>query len=71
MVQVRIAQVQVRDSARSVVKGTSVITNVLLAFAGVALFVGTFVSFNTISITVAQRTHELATLRTSAPPGGR
>jgi len=36
----------------------------LLAFAGVALFVGAFVIFNTLSITVAQRTREFATLRT-------
>jgi putative ABC transport system permease protein len=36
----------------------------LLAFGGVALFVGGFVIFNTLSITVAQRTRELATLRT-------
>ncbi len=63
-VQVRTARVQVRDSARSVAKGTSVIANILLVFAGVALFVGAFVIFNTISITVAQRTRELATLRT-------
>ena len=36
----------------------------LLAFAGVALFVGAFVIANTLSITIAQRTRELATLRT-------
>ena len=36
----------------------------LLAFGGVALLVGAFVIFNTLSITVAQRTRELATLRT-------
>jgi putative ABC transport system permease protein len=36
----------------------------LLAFAGVALFVGAFVIFNTLSITVAQRIREFATLRT-------
>jgi putative ABC transport system permease protein len=36
----------------------------LLAFAGIALFVGAFVIFNTFSITVAQRTREFATLRT-------
>ena len=36
----------------------------LLAFGGVALFVGAFVIFNTLSITVAQRTREFATLRT-------
>jgi putative ABC transport system permease protein len=36
----------------------------LLAFGGIALFVGAFVIFNTLSITVAQRTKELGTLRT-------
>jgi len=36
---------------------------VLLGFAGVALFVGTFVIVNTFSITVAQRTRELALMR--------
>ena len=36
----------------------------LLGFGGIALFVGAFVIFNTLSITVAQRTREFATLRT-------
>lgn len=36
----------------------------LLTFAGIALFVGAFVIFNTLSITVAQRSREMATLRT-------
>ena len=36
----------------------------LLSFGGIALFVGAFVIFNTLSITVAQRSRELATLRT-------
>jgi len=36
----------------------------LLAFAGIALFVGAFVIANTLSITIAQRTREFATLRT-------
>ena len=36
----------------------------LLAFAGVTLFVGAFIIFNTFSITVAQRTREFALLRT-------
>src|SRR5262249_28492760 len=36
----------------------------LLAFAGVALFVGAFVIANSLSITIAQRTREFATLRT-------
>jgi len=36
----------------------------LLVFAGVALFVGAFVIANSLSITIAQRTREFATLRT-------
>jgi putative ABC transport system permease protein len=36
----------------------------LLAFAGITLFVGAFIIFNTFSITVAQRTREFALLRT-------
>jgi putative ABC transport system permease protein len=36
----------------------------LLAFAGIALFVGSFVIANTLSITIAQRTREFATIRT-------
>jgi putative ABC transport system permease protein len=43
---------------------TNIIEYFLLAFAGIALFVGAFVIFNTFSITVAQRTREFATLRT-------
>ena len=36
----------------------------LLAFAGISLFVGAFIIFNTFSITVAQRAREFALLRT-------
>jgi putative ABC transport system permease protein len=36
----------------------------LLSFGGVALFVGAFVIANSLSITIAQRTREFATLRT-------
>jgi putative ABC transport system permease protein len=48
---------------------TKFIRYFLLAFAGVALFVGAFVIFNTLSITVAQRTREFATLRTIGGSG--
>jgi putative ABC transport system permease protein len=44
--------------------GLKVITYFLLAFAAIALIVGSFVIFNTLSMTVAQRVRELATLRT-------
>jgi putative ABC transport system permease protein len=43
---------------------TGFIKTALLIFAGVALFVGAFLIFNTFSITVAQRTREFAMLRT-------
>jgi len=39
------------------------IRTALLVFGGIALFVGAFVIYNTFSITVAQRTRELALLR--------
>ena len=45
-------------------EGITFIRGILLAFGGIALFVGAFVIFNTLSITVAQRSRELATLRT-------
>ena len=65
------ASLEVKNSqqqAAADAKDTSVIVNViryfLLGFGVIALFVGAFVIFNTLSITVAQRTREFATLRT-------
>ncbi|MFD5438585.1 ABC transporter permease [Kitasatospora sp. NPDC127067] len=44
-------------------KGTTVLTTVLMGFAGIALFVGIFIIANTFTMLVAQRTKELALLR--------
>ncbi len=55
---------QAKASAKDVADFTKFLQYFLLAFGAVALFVGAFVIFNTLSITVAQRTRELATLRT-------
>ena len=55
---------QAESDSTDVEEFTSFIQYFLLAFAGIALFVGAFVIFNTLSITVAQRTREFATLRT-------
>jgi putative ABC transport system permease protein len=44
---------------------------VLLVFAGVSLFVGAFLIFNTFSITVAQRTREFGMLRTLGASRGQ
>jgi putative ABC transport system permease protein len=60
---VRTGQQQASEDKKDV-EFTKFIRYFLLAFAGVALFVGAFVIFNTLSITVAQRTREFATLRT-------
>jgi putative ABC transport system permease protein len=61
--QVRTGVAQAKEDAKDV-EFTKFIRYVLLTFAGVALFVGAFVIFNTLSITVAQRTREFATIRT-------
>jgi putative ABC transport system permease protein len=65
------ASVTVRTGAEQAAKdssdtksGLSFIKTLLLVFAGVALFVGAFMIFNSFSITIAQRTRELSMLRT-------
>jgi putative ABC transport system permease protein len=49
--------------ANQVSQGLSQFNTILLVFAGIALFVGAFLIFNTFSILVGQRTRELALLR--------
>jgi putative ABC transport system permease protein len=61
--QVRTGNEQTKEDLKDV-EFTKFIRYFLLAFGGIALFVGAFVIFNTLSITIAQRTRELATLRT-------
>jgi putative ABC transport system permease protein len=62
--QVRSAVQQADEDKKGVASFVNFIRGFLLGFGGIALFVGAFVIFNTLSITVAQRTRELATLRT-------
>jgi putative ABC transport system permease protein len=62
--QVRSGQAQAAEDASETDEFISFLQNFLLAFAGVALFVGSFVIANSLSITIAQRTREFATLRT-------
>jgi putative ABC transport system permease protein len=51
-------------------QGLGFFSTALLVFAGVALFVGAFIIFNTFNILVTQRTRELALLRAiGATPG--
>jgi putative ABC transport system permease protein len=63
-VQVRTGVEQADEDAGEIATFTNIIRYFLLSFGFVALFVGAFVIFNTLSMTVAQRTRELATLRT-------
>src|SRR5581483_5962928 len=48
---------------RAINSALSFLSTALLAFAFIALFVGAFTIFNTFTITVGQRTRELALLR--------
>ena len=52
-----------RETETSVQDGLAFFTIFLLAFAGVALFVGSFIIVNTFSMLVGQRARELALLR--------
>jgi len=62
--QVRTGQAQAAKQSSDTSGILDILRYFLLAFGGVALFVGAFVIANTLSITIAQRTRELATLRT-------
>jgi putative ABC transport system permease protein len=62
--QVRTGQGQAQKETNDTNDQLSFLQDFLLAFGGIALFVGAFVIANSLSITIAQRTRELATLRT-------
>src|SRR5262249_345898 len=62
--QVKDAKKQADEDADNLNNGLRTIKIFLLVFGFIALLVGAFVIFNTLSITVAQRTREYATLRT-------
>ncbi|MBW3662878.1 MAG: ABC transporter permease [Actinobacteria bacterium] len=62
-VEVVTADAQVAEDRQQITEGLSFINVALLAFAGIALFVGAFLIVNTFSIIVAQRTREFALLR--------
>jgi putative ABC transport system permease protein len=62
--QVRTSAEQAREDAADTNDFIGFLQKFLLAFAGIALFVGSFVIANSLSITIAQRTREFATLRT-------
>jgi len=61
---VRTAEAQDRFTFDGLKSFISIIKTILLVFGFIAIFVGAFTIYNTLSITVAQRARELATLRT-------
>jgi ABC-type antimicrobial peptide transport system permease subunit len=63
-VTVRTGQAEAAKQSSDTTAFITFFQDFLLAFAGIALFVGSFVIANSLSITIAQRTREFATLRT-------
>ncbi len=70
-VEVKTGQQDADDDTESVQNSLSFLNTLLLVFAGIAVFVGAFIIFNTFSITVAQRTKEFALLRTMGASRGQ
>lgn len=62
---------QTQEQLDQVTEGLGFLSTALLAFAGVAVFVGAFVIQNTFRITVAQRVRELALLRAVGATGSQ
>jgi putative ABC transport system permease protein len=62
-VDVRTGAETVEKDSGDIKDGFGFLSIALLVFAGVSVFVGAFLIFNTFSITVAQRTREFAMLR--------
>ena len=62
--EIKLASEQAKEDASDTNEFITFLRGFLLAFAGIALFVGSFVIANSLSITIAQRTREFATIRT-------
>jgi putative ABC transport system permease protein len=61
--QVQTSEQQIRSDVEETSEFITFLQGFLLAFGGIALFVGAFVIANSLSITIAQRSRELATVR--------
>ena len=68
---VRTGKEQAEKQAQDLSDALGFIRTALLVFAAVALLVGSFLIFNTFSVTVAQRTREFALLRTLGASRGQ
>ena len=63
-VNVRTGQAEAAKQSKDLSKNLGFLKTILLVFAGISLFVGSFIIFNSFSITVQQRIRELGLLRT-------
>jgi putative ABC transport system permease protein len=63
-VHVRTGTEEAASQSKDIRDNLGFLKTALLAFAGISLFVGAFIIFNTFSITVAQRAREFGLLRT-------
>jgi putative ABC transport system permease protein len=63
-VEVKTGQQDAQEESDSIKDALGFLNTLLLVFAGIAVFVGAFIIFNTFSITVAQRIREFGMLRT-------
>jgi putative ABC transport system permease protein len=70
-VEVRTGQEEAHKQSSDIRDNLGFLTTALLAFAGISLFVGAFIIFNTFSITVTQRMREFALLRTLGASRGQ
>ena len=62
--EVRTGEEQADKASADITDSLGFLTIALLVFAGIAVFVGGFLIFNTFAVTVAQRSREFALLRT-------
>jgi putative ABC transport system permease protein len=60
-----------KEQSKQFKQFVDIFRNFLLAFAGIALFVGSFIIFNAFKITVAQRTRQLGLLRAVGASGSQ
>jgi putative ABC transport system permease protein len=68
---VRTGEQEARSQSDEIKDDLGFLNTALLAFAGISLFVGAFIIFNTFSITIAQRMREFALLRTLGASRGQ
>ena len=60
-----------QENADAIEEDLKIVKILFMVFAGVALFVGSFIIWNTFTMIVTQRSRRSRCCGPSAPPGGR